>query len=41
MLEALDETSAVETAAASERALAVDWDRAEEDAAWAHLQRGR
>ncbi len=25
----------------SERALAVDWERTEEDAAWAHLQPGR
>ena len=36
-----DGTSTVETAMLSERALAVDWNRAEEDAAWAHLQRGR
>jgi hypothetical protein len=28
-----------ETALLSERALAVDWDRSEEDAAWSHLQR--
>ena len=28
-----------ETALLSEAALAVDWDRPEEDAAWAHLQR--
>jgi hypothetical protein len=36
-----DGTSTVETAMLSERALAVDWNRKEEDAAWAHLQRGR
>ncbi|MGH7856218.1 MAG: hypothetical protein ACREQY_02735 [Candidatus Binatia bacterium] len=36
----LDETSesVAFTALASERALAADWDRPEEDAAWAHLQ---
>ena len=37
----LDEPSAAlpsETAILSERSLATDWDRAEEDAAWAHLQ---
>jgi len=28
------------TALASEPALAADWDRPEEDAAWAHLQSG-
>lgn len=28
-----------ETALLSERALAVDWNRPEEDAAWSHLQR--
>ena len=28
-----------ETALLSEAALAADWDRPEEDAAWAHLQR--
>jgi hypothetical protein len=28
-----------ETALLSEAALAVDWDRPQEDAAWAHLQR--
>jgi len=36
-----DGTSTAETALLSERALAADWDRVEEDAAWAHLQRGR
>jgi len=36
-----DTTSTAETALLSERALAADWDRVEEDAAWAHLQRGR
>ena len=37
----LEEPSAAlpsETAILSERSLATDWDRAEEDAAWAHLQ---
>ena len=33
--------SKAETALLSERALAADWDRAEEDEAWAHLQRDR
>ena len=36
-----DGASTSETARLSERALATDWDRAEEDAAWAHLQQGR
>ena len=36
-----DGASTAETALLSERALAADWDRIEEDAAWAHLQRGR
>jgi Flp pilus assembly protein TadD len=36
-----DGTSTAETVLLSERALAADWDRVEEDAAWAHLQRGR
>jgi hypothetical protein len=36
-----DGTSTAETALLSERALAADWDRVEEDAAWAHLQRAR
>jgi len=38
----LDETahvSAAETALLSESALAADWNRPEEDAAWSHLQR--
>lgn len=30
-----------ETALLSEAALAEDWDRPEEDAAWSHLQQGR
>jgi hypothetical protein len=30
-----------ETALLSERALALDWDRPEEDAAWAHLRQDR
>jgi hypothetical protein len=36
-----DEASSFETAALSEQALEADWNRAEEDAAWAHLQRER
>ncbi len=38
----LDEPAAVpnETALLSEAALAVDWNRPEEDAAWSHLQSG-
>ena len=36
-----DDTSLAETALLSEHALAADWDRAEEDVAWAHLQRER
>ncbi len=37
-----DEPSDVhETALLSEAALAEDWSRPEEDAAWAHLQQGR
>ena len=36
-----DDVSRTETALLSERALAADWDRAEEDAAWAHLQPAR
>ena len=36
-----DGASTAETALLSERTLAADWDRVEEDAAWAHLQRGR
>lgn len=38
----LDETQPVaasETALLSEPALAIDWNRPEEDAAWSHLQR--
>ena len=39
----LDEAGAVadEAALLSERALAVDWNRPDEDVAWAHLQRAR
>ena len=40
----LDEEPApptLETALLSERALAEDWNRPEEDAAWAHLQKDR
>jgi|SaaInl7_200m_RNA_FD_contig_41_54556_length_487_multi_3_in_0_out_0_1 hypothetical protein len=35
----LDEEADLETALLSEASLAVDWDRPEEDEAWAHLQR--
>lgn len=38
--EALDEKSNI-TALLSEQVLAVDWNRPEEDEAWAHLQPGR
>jgi hypothetical protein len=34
----LDDESEGETALLSESALSVDWDRAEEDEAWRHLQ---
>ena len=34
----LSEDDPAETALLSESALAADWDREEEDAAWAHLQ---
>ena len=34
----LDEPRVPETALLSEEALARDWDRPEEDAAWSHLQ---
>jgi len=40
----LDEEPAVvpnETALLSQAALAADWDRPEEDAAWSHLQPGK
>jgi hypothetical protein len=33
-----DDASRAATAFLSEHALAADWDRAEEDGAWAHLQ---
>jgi hypothetical protein len=36
-----DEDKAAETALLSEPALARDWNRPEEDAAWSHLQRAR
>jgi hypothetical protein len=36
-----DEPAIDETALLSEDALAVDWNRPEEDAAWAHLQPGK
>ncbi len=38
--EIIDEQSNI-TALLSEQALAVDWNRPEEDEAWAHLQRAR
>jgi hypothetical protein len=34
----IDEPDAPETALLSEEALACDWERPEEDAAWSHLQ---
>jgi hypothetical protein len=37
----LDEEPIAETALLSEAVLAEDWERAEEDAAWAHLQPAR
>jgi hypothetical protein len=39
----LDDEPAVanETTLLSEAALAIDWNRSEEDAAWSHLQPGR
>jgi hypothetical protein len=37
----LEEEPVAETAILSESALAEDWDRPEEDAAWAHLQPAR
>ncbi len=39
ILNELDRLPVSETALLSEAALAADWDRPEEDAAWAHLQR--
>ena len=36
-----DEASLAETTLLSERALGTDWNRPEEDAAWAHLKRER
>jgi len=36
-----DSAPTAETVLLSEQALAADWNRAEEDAAWAHLQRAR
>jgi hypothetical protein len=42
ILTILDEPAPVaETALLSEAALAQDWDRPEEDEAWAHLQSGK
>jgi len=37
----MDDAEATETGLMSEAALARDWDRPEEDAAWSHLQSGR
>jgi len=37
----IDEPGVPETALLSEKALAQDWNRPEEDAAWSHLQRVR
>ena len=36
-----EEPTSHETAIVSERSLAEDWNRPEEDAAWSHLQRDR
>ena len=36
-----EERDLPETALLSETALAEDWNRSEEDAAWSHLQQGR
>ncbi|MEW6360470.1 MAG: hypothetical protein AB1696_29335 [Planctomycetota bacterium] len=41
ILESEPITIVAETALLSEPALAQDWDRPEEDAAWSHLQPGR
>ena len=41
ILEDAPAESARETALLSESALAVDWNRPEEDAAWSHLQQAR
>jgi hypothetical protein len=41
ILEEEPTATANETALLSERALAEDWNRPEEDAAWSHLQPGR
>ena len=37
----IDDLEIPETAILSEQALAEDWNRPEEDAAWSHLQRAR
>ncbi len=41
ILEEAPVASVSETALLSEQALAADWNRPEEDAAWSHLQRAR
>ena len=41
ILEEEPATSIAETALLSESALAEDWNKQEEDAAWSHLQRAR
>lgn len=41
ILEEAPATSIAETALLSEAALAEDWNKPEEDAAWSHLQRAR
>ena len=41
ILEEAPVASVSETALLSEQALAEDWNRPEEDAAWSHLQRAR
>lgn len=41
ILEDAPKTEAIETALLSEDALAIDWNRPEEDEAWSHLQSGK
>jgi hypothetical protein len=41
ILEDAPQTFPCETALLSEKALAVDWNRPEEDEAWSHLQQAR
>ena len=41
ILEDAPKTEVIETTLLSEQALAVDWNRPEEDEAWSHLQSGK